>query len=564
MISMEKQFDIIVIGAGMSGSYAAKEFCDKGYKTLLLDRGRDVRHNVDYPTTNEERWNTKYRGRTSHQLMNDNPVLRKCYAFNQETEHFFAKDKDHPYIQVKPFDWIRGYQVGGKSMLWARQVQRWSDYDFEGPKRDDFAVDWPIRYKDLEPWYAEVEHFIGVSGNKDGLDVLPDGDFLKAWDLNCVEKHFQDTLDAAYEDRKLIYGRCAHLTEVRDIHKQQGRTFCQNRTICERGCPFGGYFNANSTLIPWAQRSGNLTLRPHSIVHSLIYDEQSQKVSGVKVIDAQSHEEMVYTAKIIFVNAAAFNTNHILLNSRSDRFPNGLGNDSGVLGKYVAFHNYAARMSATYSGHLDQIPDGRKPTGSYIPRFRNVHQHEMPFKRGWAAYFFADRSVKVNADGIGQDLLDNLDSSTFGDWSIYCGMMGETIPKKESTLTLSSTEKDQWGIPLLEIDIDYDENDLMMKEDFYQEMEVMFKKAGFDNIQRIDTGQAPGLDIHEMGGARMGHHLETSILNKWNQMHLVPNVFVTDGACMTSTSTQNPSLTYMAMTMRSVDYAHTLIKDGKL
>lgn len=557
-------FDAIVIGAGMTGGWAAKEFCDKGYKTLLLERGRNVVHNVDYPTTNQEPWQTKFRGRMSRDLIDQNPTLSKCYAFNQETEHFFVKDDEHQYVEKKPFDWIRGYQVGGKSMLWARQVQRWSDYDFEGPKRDGFAVDWPIRYKDLEKWYSYVEKFIGVSGNKDGLKTLPDGEFLKAIDTNCVEDHFKNIVESTYEDRHVIYSRCAHLTEVKEIHKQQGRTLCQNRTVCERGCPFGGYFNANSTLIPWAERSGNLTLRPHSVVHSILYDESTGQASGVKVIDAHSKEEITFKAKVIFLNAATINSNHILLNSKSDRFPNGLGNDTGLLGKYVAFHNYRARISATYSGMLDKTYKGRKPTSSYIPRFRNVEKQEMPFRRGYAIYFSASRSKKVIKEGVGAELVENLNNPEWGDWQIYSGMMGETIPKEESTITLSDTEVDEWGIPKIVINMDYDENDLAMTEDFFTQMEDMLAKAGFENINKIDTKQAPGLDIHEMGGVRMGRDPKTSILNEYNQMHFCKNVFVTDGACMTSVSTQNPSLTFMAMTARSVEYADKLIQQNKI
>ncbi|MFQ5448757.1 MAG: GMC family oxidoreductase N-terminal domain-containing protein, partial [Saprospiraceae bacterium] len=328
----DHHFDAIVIGGGMTGGWAAKELCDHGLKTLMLERGRNVEHIKDYPTTGMQPWEFKHRNRIPFEVKKENPVISRCYAYREDAMHFFVKDTEHPYVQEKPFDWIRGYQVGGKSIMWARQVQRWSDFDFEGPARDGFAVDWPIRYKDLEKWYTHVERFIGVSGNKDGLDTLPDGDFLKPWEMSCVEEHFRDSVKKNYKDRHVIYARCAHITEEREVFRKQGRVLCQSRNICERGCPFGGYFNANSTVIPWAARTGNLTLQPHSVVHSIIFDEKENRATGVRVINAETKETTEYFAKIIFVNAATLNTNLVLLNSKSSRFPNGLGNDSGLLG----------------------------------------------------------------------------------------------------------------------------------------------------------------------------------------------------------------------------------------
>lgn len=540
----------------MTGGWAAKEFCDNGFKTLLLERGRDVKHLRDYPTTNMQPWEFEYRGNLTEEMKRKNPIASKCYAFRQDTTHFFVKDDEHPYIQEKPFDWIRGYQVGGKSIMWARQVQRWSDFDFEGPARDGFAVDWPIRYKDLADWYTYVEKFIGVSGNKDGLDMLPDGDFLKAWDLNCVEEYFQKVLKDNYKNRHLIYARCAHLTENREIFKQQGRVLCQSRNICERGCPFGGYFNANSTLIPWAQRTGNLTLRPHSVVHSIIYDEKENRAIGVNVVDANTKETTQYFAKTIFVGAATINTNLLLLNSKSKRFPNGLGNDSGTLGKYVAFHSYKARIFADHEGHLNFKTEGARPTSAYIPRFRNLYRQETNFLRGYAAAFNATRRKKINSKGVGKELLNNLSNPEYPDhWDIEAMMMGETIPKEESQITLSDNQKDAWGMPLVKISIDYDDNDRKMIQDFKEQYTEMFEKAGFKNIRFMDTKWMPGRDIHEMGGVRMGKDSKTSMLNEWNQLHACPNVYVTDGACMTSVSTQNPSLTFMALTARAANHA---------
>ena len=549
-------YDVIVIGAGMSGGWAAKEFCDKGYKTLLLERGRDVKHLVDYPTTNMKPWEFKYRGNLPHKLKEENPVASRCYAFREDTTHFFVKDKEHEHVQEKPFDWIRGYHVGGRSIMWARQTQRWSNFDFEGPKRDNFAVDWPIRYEDLEDWYSYVEKFVGISGNKDGLDTLPDGEFLKAWGLNCVEEHFQDYLNKTYKDRHLIYARCAHLTETNELFQKQGRALCQSRSICERGCPFGGYFNANSTLIPWAEKTGNLTLRPHSVVDSILYDEKYQRASGVRVIDANTKEVLEFKSKIVFVNAGTLNTNLILLNSTSDRFPNGIGNDNGLLGTHLGFHNYRPIVTANYEGYQEVADDGKRPTSAYIPRFRNVYKQDTDYLRGYAISFGASRYKKVNSKGVGETLYKNLhEKKEYGAWSVWTRMMGETIPKASNKVSLDPNLKDAWGIPQLRIAMDYDENDEKMMQDYFQEMTQMLTDAGYTNIQTRDTKQAPGLDIHEMGGVRMGRDPETSLLNEWNQMHLCKNVYVTDGACMTSMSTQNPSLTFMALTARAANFA---------
>lgn len=552
----DHHFDTIVIGAGMTGGWAAKEFCEKGLKTLLLERGRDVVHLKDYPTTHMQPWEFKHRGSLSREDREANPIASRCYAFREDTTHFFAKDQDHPYIQEKPFDWLKGYQVGGKSIMWARQVQRWSDHDFEGPARDGFAVDWPVRYNDLKDWYTHVERFIGVSGNADGLDTLPDGDFLKPWDLNCVEEYFQDVIKKEYQDRHVIYARCAHLTETKPIFQEQGRALCASRAICERGCPYGGYFNANSTLISWAQKTGNLTLRPHSVVHSIIYDEAQGKATGVRVIDAITKETTEYFANVIFLNAATLNTNLILLNSTSDRFPNGLGNDNGLLGKYVAFHNYRANISAIHEGHPTNTIRGRRPTSAYFPRFRNVYRQETDFLRGYAAGFGARPHYEVNDEGFGATLTDNLmETGEDGTWRVGSHMMGETIPKASNFVALSTDEKDQWDIPLLKINVDYDDNDEKMIQDFFEQFTEMYEKAGFKEISTRDNHRNPGNDIHEMGGVRMGKDPKTSLLDKWNRLHHCKNVFVTDGACMTSTATQNPSLTFMALTARAANFA---------
>jgi choline dehydrogenase-like flavoprotein len=558
-------FDAIVIGSGMSGGWVAKELCEKGLKTLVLERGRDVKHIKDYPTTNMFPWEFKHRGQVPYEIAKDNPIITKCYAFKEDAMHFFVKDKEHPYVQEKPFDWIRGYQVGGKSIMWARQTQRWSDFDFEGPARDGFAVDWPIRYKDIAPWYSYVEKFAGISGNKDGLDTLPDGEFLPAWDLTCVENHFKDIVNKNYKDRHVIYGRCAHVTKPEPIHIEQGRGQCQARNLCQRGCPFGGYFNANSTTIPWAEKTGNLTMRTHAVVHSIIYDETKGKATGVRIIDANTKQATEYFADIIFVNAGAVNTNLLLLNSTSKRFPNGLGNDNGLMGKYFAFHNYRARISASYDGMLDSTTEGSRATSAYIPRFRNVHKQETDFLRGYATTFGAGRYSPTNTNGFGENLKNNLMAEPVpGNWHVSSQCMGETIPKESNYISLDKDKKDEWGIPLLNFSVAYDENDEKMIKDFMEQYTEMFTQAGFTDIKTSDSKQAPGLDIHEMGGVRMGKDPKTSLLNEWNQLHECKNVFVTDGACMTSTSTQNPSLTYMAFAARAAHHAVELLKKKEL
>ena len=560
---MTNTFDTIVVGAGMAGGWAAKEFTEQGFKTLLLERGPNVKHIEDYPTTNMLPWEFKHRGQLTAKEIKENPIASSCYAFREDAKHFFVKDKEHPYIQKKPFDWIRGYQVGGKSIMWARQVQRWSPFDFEGPARDGFAVDWPIRYDDLEDWYTYVEKFVGVSGNKDGLDTLPDGDFLKPWESNIVEEYFSQQVKKNYKDRHVIYGRCAHLTESRPIFVKQGRGLCVSRQICQRGCPLGGYFNVNSTLIPWALKTGNLTLKSNSVVHSILYDEDQKKAIGVRVIDSNSKTSQDYFAKVVFVSASTLNSNLILLNSKSNRFPDGLGNDNGLLGKFIAFHNYRATINAQFEGFPNYTTEGAKPTSHYVPRFRNIYRQETDFLRGYAAGFGAQPQRKTVRKGFGAELTNQLlNSKETGVWNVNSHMMGETIPKSTNLVSLDPEKKDEWGIPLLNIDIDYDDDDEKMIQDFYEQFTEMYEKAGCVNISINDNGRKPGNDIHEMGGVRMGKDPQTSLLNKWNQMHGCKNVFVTDGACMTSTSTQNPSLTFMAISARAANYAIQQMKKG--
>jgi choline dehydrogenase-like flavoprotein len=558
-------YDAIVIGSGISGGWAAKELTGHGLKTLVLERGRNVEHSKDYPTANKHPWEFDHRGKVPLEVRKQNPLIgQKSGLFNEATMHFVVKDAEHPYIQEKPFDWTRGYQVGGKSLLWARQTQRWSDFDFEGPARDGFAVDWPIRYKDLAPWYSYVEKFAGISGNKDGIPQLPDGEFQPATELSCIETHFQSQIARHYKDRQLIQGRCAHITKPEPVHFEQGRAKCMHRTLCSRGCPLGGYFSSNASTLPWAAKTGKMTLRPHAVVHSIIYDDKKGKATGVRVIDANTKEMTEYYAKIIFVNASALNTNLVLLNSTSARFPSGLGNDNGLLGKYIAWHNYRGRISAQYDGLQEFTTDGRTPNHSYFPRFRNVTKQETDFLRGYAAGFGGGRGSNRNQEGMGVILKENLLNPSLGNWHVSSWMMGETIPKESNFVSLDTSLKDPYGIPQLRIRADWDENDDKMVKDYQEQFTEMFTQAGFTNIKASDSKHAPGADIHEMGGVRMGTDPKTSLLNKWNQLHACKNVFVTDGACMTSTATQNPSLTYMALTARAADFAVSELKKRNL
>ncbi len=551
----KRTFDAIVIGSGISGGWSAKELTEKGLKTLLLDRGRDVKHVADYPTTSLNPWEFPHRGQVPTDLKKEYGIASKNFIFSEATSHFLTKDEEQAYIQDKPYDWIRAYHVGGRSLLWGRHTQRWSDFDFTGPARDGYAVDWPIRYKDLAPWYSYVEKFVGISGNKDGLETLPDGDFIKPYELSCVEKHFGQVLKNKYTDRHVIIARTANLSQADKIHRDVGRSQCQNRTLCERGCPYGGYFSSNSATLPAAYHTGNLTLKAHSVAHSIIYDEKKNKAIGVRVVNALTHEMEEYYASIIFVNASPLATNLILLNSISSRFPNGLGNDSGILGTHMAFHSYRGRITAEYDGDLEYKTEGKRPTSGYIPRFRNVYKQETDFLRGYASNLSASRVVLNAKDLVGESLKNSLLAQKLGHWHINVGMMGETIPKAHSTVRLDGQLKDKYGIPQLRVAVAYDENDEKMLKDFHQQFAEMYAAAGFTNIQPIDTKRLPGNENHEMGGARMGKDPKTSVLNAFNQMHHCKNVFVTDGSCMTSTSTQNPSLTYMALTARAVDYA---------
>ncbi len=565
-MNQEEQYDAIVVGTGISGGWAAKELCEKGLKTLVLERGHMVKHIEDYPTMNDDVWDYALRGELSTEDQKKYHVQRRVnWAPKEDVKHFFVNDLEHPYVEIKRFDWIRGYQVGGRSLTWGRQSYRWSDLDFSANQKEGIGVDWPVRYRDISPWYDKVEEYIGVSGQKLGLSQLPDGKFQPAMDLNCVERDFQESVAQEFSDGRLItIGRVAHITD-KDA-QFEGRGACQNRNRCWRGCPFGGYFSSNSSTLPAAERTGNMTLRPNSIVYEVIYDEQRKMATGVRVIDTVTHEKLEFKAKVIFLCASAMASVGILLQSKSARFPNGLGNDSDALGRGIMDHHYKLGATAKVEGHLNKYYKGRRPNGFYIPRFVNLDEktRREGYLRGFGYQGTASRedwSTSVAEMGYGAGLKESILKP--GQWQIGVTGFGEFLPYDDNRVTLSPTEKDQWGLPQLAFDVEFKENEYRMREDIKSEIVAMFKAAGFKDVQSYDETTGPGLGIHEMGGARMGHDPKTSILNKDNQIHSVPNVYVTDGAFMTSSSCVNPSLTYMAFTARAANHAANAFNLGK-
>ena len=558
-------YDAIVVGSGISGGWSAKELCDHGLKTLVLERGRDVEHITDYPTATKNSWQFPHRLSTPLKTKTENPIISLAAGYGEDTEHFFVKDADHPYVQEKPFTWVRGYQVGGKSLIWGRACPRWSPYEFTSPSKLGYGMEWPIRYDDVAPWYSYVEKFIGVCGHKDGLSTMPDGEFLPPFDMNCVELDMKAKFDIHYADRKMVQGRWAHVTQSSELFAEQGRAFCQARNKCMRGCPYGGYFSSNSCTLPWAKKSGNLSVRPHSVVESILFDEEKNKAVGVRVVDAITKETTDFYAKIIFLNASALNTTLILLNSKSKRFPNGIGNDSETLGKYVGFHNYRGAAGGEIEGYEDKYYYGSNPSECMVPNFRNVGKQDTDFVGGYMCFMGAYRTngdEKLTKAEFGEDFKEG--KSRPGKWGAYIYMQGETILKPTNQVYLDKSKTDQWGVPLLVTDVSYDENDEKMLKDFLVQGAEMLEVAGVKNIHTEDRGWSPGLDKHEMGGCRMGADPNISMLNEHKQLHACKNVFVTDGACMTSTGIQSPSIFYMALTARAVDFAVGELKKGNL
>jgi choline dehydrogenase-like flavoprotein len=555
----QRSYDAIVIGSGISGGWAAMELCKKGLKTLLLERGRDVEHIKDYPTANLNPWDFKYRLDHGLKDIQANPI--QTSISNDGDRLFYANDVDHPYIQEKPFNWYRGYQVGGKSLTWGRQCYRLSDFDFKANLNDGIAVDWPIRYEDLSHWYDYVESHIGVSGQAEGLPHLPDGKFLAAMELNCIEKHLAESIKKHDHNRLLTIARVANLTRGWD-----NRGPCQNRNLCSRGCPFGGYFSSNSSTIPAAMSTGNLTLRPFSIVAEILYDDKIRKATGVRVIDSVTKEEMDFYAKIIFVNASTIASTSIMMNSTSDRFPNGLGNDSGELGHNLMDHHSSAGAQGTHNGFKDKYYKGRRPCGFLIPRFRNLGKNEgHNFLRGYNIQGDGERKEYLDKSydlqGFGKDFKKEL--TTPGEWTVWMAGWGECLPYHHNKITHDKTLTDKWGLPLVKIDFSFGDNEDKMMKDIRDVSSEMLEDAGF-SVTGFNYHKPGGATVHEMGTARMGRDPKTSVLNENNQIHGVKNVFVTDGSCMTSSACQNPSLTYMALTARACNYAFNELKKGNI
>ena len=560
----ENTYDAIVVGTGISGGWAAKELTEKGLKTLVLERGRAVKHVTDYPTMTKDPWQLPLANKLPAEEMKFYPVQSRTNWVNQANKHWWVKDTENPYTEVKPFDWIRGYHEGGRSIMWGKQTYRLSDLDFEANAKDGVGVDWPVRYRDMSPWYDYVESYIGVSGRNEGLAHLPDGKFLPPMELNCVEEVFRDKLAEKFNGRKLTIGRVAHLTAA--LPHDPSRGICQSRNMCDRGCPYGAYFSSNSSTLPAAARTGKMTLRPHSIVHSIIYDETKGKAIGVKVLDAETKEEIDFFAKIIFLNASTLGSTFILLNSTSNRFPNGMGNGSDQLGHNLMDHQYRTGADAKVEGFDDKYYIGRRPNGIYIPRFRNVGTDKSPdFIRGFGYQGSASRegwARGVKEMAYGEELKNSLTEP--GEWSIGITGFGECLPYHENKVSINKDKKDVYGLPTLNIDAEWKANEKAMRKDMRESAAEMLEAAGFKNVNTYDNPDNIGLGIHEMGTARMGKDPKTSVLNKWNQVHEAKNVFVTDGAAMTSSACQNPSLTYMALTARAADFAVSELKKGNL
>jgi len=554
---MNNNFDAIVIGTGVSGGWAAKELCENGLKTLVLERGRMINHPSDYTTANMDKWDFPSGDQITNAIKERQPKQsRTGYVNSESTKHMFVDDIDHPYNEDKRFDWIRGYHVGGRSLLWGRQSHRLTQFDFEGNAKEGIAVDWPIRYNDLAPWYDYVEDYIGVSGENLGLPQYPSGKLLKPMKMNCVEEVLKDTLSKKYNDRVLTLGRVANITE--GTKPGRGRVTCQYRKLCRRGCPFGAYFSSNSSTLPAAEDSGNMTLRPYSVVYEIIYDENKKRATGVKIIDSETKQTYEYRAKIIFVCASTVGTTSILMQSKSNRFPNGMGNDSGELGHNLMDHHFKAGASGNFDGFKDKYYTGRRPTGVYIPKFRNIggNTNQNDFIRGYGYQGGASRTdwtQSIAELSYGKDLKEAILSP--GDWKMGLGGFGEILPYHDNRMYLNYEKKDKWGLPTVTFDAKIRENELKMRKDMINQAVEMLEKAGFKDVKGYDKTYALGLGIHEMGTARMGRNPKTSVLNKYNQIHSVKNVFVTDGSAMTSSGNVNPSLTYMALTARAVNYA---------
>ena len=556
-------YDAIVIGSGISGGWAAKELCEKGLKVIMLERGRNIEHIKDYVNAKKDPWDFPHRGRKTQQMQKDYPVLNRDYPLNETNLDYWVNEKESPYTEIKRYDWFRGYHVGGRSLMWGRQSYRWSDLDFEANAKDGIAIDWPVRYKDISPWYDYVEQFAGISGNRDGLPQLPDGKFLPAMELNCVEKDISKRINEKYKGaRSLIIGRVANITVP-----LQERTNCQYRDKCWLGCPFGAYFSTQSSTLPAAQKTGNLTLRPWSIVTKIIYDKDSKKATGVEVLDAETNKTYEYKAKIVFANASTFNSTWILMNSATDVWPDGLGSSSGELGHNIMDHHSHIGASGAIEGYEDKYYYGRRPTGMYIPRYRNFLNDKRNYIRGFGYQGYTSRSSwsrNVPELAIGASFKEELCEP--GKWSMGVSGFGEMLPHHENKMTLDKTKADKWGLNVPAFDMEIKDNEKAMRKDMRADAIEMLEAAGAKNISSFDSVETGGRtsSIHEMGTARMGNDPKTSVLNKWNQVWDAPNVFLTDGSFMVSSACVNPSLTYMAFTARAADHAVSELKKRNL
>jgi choline dehydrogenase-like flavoprotein len=553
-------YDAIVIGSGISGGWAAKELTENGLKTIMLERGRDIVHVKDYVNALKAPWQFPHRGGRTQQMSKDYPVLNRDSLLNETNLDYWVNEKESPYVEIKRFDWWRGYHVGGRSLMWGRQSYRWSDLDYEANAKQGIAVDWPIRYKDIAPWYSHVEKFAGISGSLEGLSQLPDGDYLPAMDMNCAEKFVAEKLNSHYKSKRMIIGRTANLTKA-----LPGRDHCQFRNKCILGCPFGAYFSTQSSTLPAAMATGNLTVRPYSIVTRILYDKDTKKATGVEVLDAQTNQTYEYHAKIVFLNASTLNSAWVLMNSATDVWNDGLGSSSGELGHNLMDHQYKVGAFGEVEGFDDKYYFGRRPNGIYIPRYRNINGDKRDYVRGFGYQGIASRenwSRDIAEMDIGGAYKDALGEP--GKWLFGIAAFGEILPYHENKVTLDKNKKDKWGLPVLAIDAETKENERKMRIDMGEDAVEMLTVAGLKSVAKFDNGYGMGSCIHEMGTARMGLDPKTSVLNKWNQVWDAKNVFVTDGACMASTACQNPSLTYMALTARAANYAVSELKKGNI
>lgn len=557
----DNTYDAIVIGSGISGGWAAKELTEKGLKTIVLERGWNVEHIKDYQNNTAAPWEIPHRGGRTQQMIEDYPVLKRDYVLNEKNVKFWVNEKDSPYTEVKRFDWFRGYQVGGRSLTWGRQSYRWSDLDFEANGKEGIGVDWPIRYKDIAPWYSYAEQFAGISGNRDGIAALPDGDYMPPMEMNVVEKDVAERIKKHYNsNRQMIIGRTANITVP-----HHDRTNCQYQNKCWLGCNFGAYFSSQSATLPAATKTGNLTIRPFSIVTQILYDKDTKKATGVEVLDAETNQTYQYFAKIVFVCASSFNSSWVLMNSATDVWEGGLGSSSGELGHNVMDHHFRLGASGRVEGFDDRYYYGSRPNGVYIPRYRNVGDDKRDYLRGFGFQGSASRSGwsrNIAEMNIGGGLKDEL--SEPGSWSIGITAFGEILPNHDNKIMLDKEKKDKWGLPVLAMDCELRENELKMRKDMMADGKEMLEAAGVKDVTTFDSGYYFGQGIHEMGTARMGLDPKTSVLNKHNQVWDALNVFVTDGACMASAAAVNPSLTYMALTARAVDYAVSELKKQNL